>query len=74
MTTDRIRKIDAHGTITTVSTAPHFGSVFDAPAYGSLSVDPQGNLYYYDTANNFIRKIDQNGTDTVVVKGCNGCG
>jgi sugar lactone lactonase YvrE len=67
--TDRIRKIAADGTITTVSSASHPGNPYDATAYGRLNVDSQGSLYY-GYVGNVIRKIDQAGTDTVAFKGC----
>jgi len=69
---DRIRKIDAHGTITTVTSVAHPGNPYADQNYGFLSVDSQGSLYY-GTVGNVIRKIDQAGADTPVVKGCTGC-
>jgi sugar lactone lactonase YvrE len=72
--TDRIRKIDAGGTITTVASAAHPGNPYEGDNYAGLNVDSQGNLYYRDAGNAF-HKIDQDGNDTVLVEGCaGGCG
>jgi sugar lactone lactonase YvrE len=70
--TDRIRKINADGTITTLTSVTHPGNPFLGWSYTSLKVDSTGSLYFGYTGN-VIRKIDQDGTVTVVVKGCNDC-
>ena len=70
----RIRKVDASGTITTVAGngtlgysgdgGPATSAELDQP-YG-VAVDSAGNLYIADTFNQRIRKVDASGTITTV--------
>ncbi|MDP9442396.1 MAG: right-handed parallel beta-helix repeat-containing protein [Actinomycetota bacterium] len=71
---DRVRKVDASGTITTVAGTGGDGYSGDGgPAtaaelsspYG-VAVDSAGNLYIADTINHRIRKVDASGTITTV--------
>ena len=71
----RIRKIDATGTITTIAGTGEYGFGGDGgPAaeaqlsfpYG-VAVDGAGNLYIADTDNQRIRKVDSTGTITTIV-------
>ena len=71
---DRIRKVDATGTITTVAGTGESGFGGDGgpatqaqlqPPYG-VAVDGAGNLYIVDRSNNRIRKVDPAGTITTV--------
>ncbi|MCY4587285.1 MAG: NHL repeat-containing protein [Bryobacterales bacterium] len=71
---NRIRKVDAGGTITTVAGTGRRGFNGDGdPAtaaqlngpYGVV-LDGSGNLYIADTRNNRIRKVDAEGTITTV--------
>ena len=71
---NRIRKIDASGTISTLAGTGNWGSEGDGgPAvqaefsavYG-IAVDSGGNVYVSDTWNDRIRKIDASGTITTV--------
>lgn len=75
----RIRKVDIHGTITTVAGSgpiwPDEGgfSGDGGPAVAArlsypnrVEVDGQGNLFISDAGNNRIRRVDRNGTLTTV--------
>jgi sugar lactone lactonase YvrE len=71
---NRIRKVDTHGIITTVAGngdgnffgdgGPATNASLSMP--GFVTVDPAGNLYIADSANNRIRKVDTNGIITSV--------
>ncbi len=69
---NRIRKVDAGGTITTAAGTGTAGfSGDDGPATAAqlngpagMAVDGSGNLYIADTRNNRIRKVDAGGTIT----------
>lgn len=70
----RIRRIDRRGMITTVAgtgEAPYYGYGNPAPQ-GSLNnpqgiaVDPAGNILIADTYNRVVRRLDRNGTLTVI--------
>ena len=69
---NRIRKVDASGTITTAAgTGPHGFSGDGGPATSAqlfephgVALDGAGNLYIADTGNNRIRKVDASGTIT----------
>ena len=71
---DRIRKVDAAGTITTIVGTGEKGFKGDggpAPqarlrAPRGVAVDGAGNLYVADTGNNRIRKVDSTGTISTV--------
>jgi uncharacterized protein (TIGR03437 family) len=66
---NRVRKVDAGGTITTVAGtgAPGFSGDGGPAASASISspsavaVDTSGNLYIADAGNNRVRKVDTNG-------------
>ncbi len=68
----RIRKVDAGGTITTVAGTGTQGSSGDGGAATAaqlnnpigVGLDGSGNLYIADTRNNRIRKVDAGGTIT----------
>ena len=68
----RIRKVDAGGTITTVAGTGTQGSSGDGGAATAaqlnnpigVALDGSGNLYLADTRNNRIRKVDAGGTIT----------
>ena len=71
---NRVRKVDSTGTITTVAGTGEFGfSGDDSPAtqaeinspYG-VAADGAGNLYIADSGNDRIRKVDSTGTITTV--------
>lgn len=82
----RIRKIDPNGTITTVAGTGQRGFSPDGTLaisaaiaeVGGLDIDPDGNLYFSDTSNHMVRKIDKNGTIQTVagtgVRGLSGDG
>lgn len=67
---NRIRKIDASGTITTIAGSPVYGFSGDGgPSTASqlyypmgIGIDDTGNLYICDVNNNRIRKINTAGT------------
>lgn len=71
---NRIRKVDASGTITTVAGNGNSGyggdggaatsAVLSAPS--GVAVDSAGNLYIADSANNRIRKVDTSGVISTV--------
>jgi DNA-binding beta-propeller fold protein YncE len=71
---ERVRRVDATGTITTVAGTgetgysgdggPAIAARFDAPR--SLAMDGAGNLYVADDNNHRIRRIDPSGTITTV--------
>jgi uncharacterized protein (TIGR03437 family) len=71
---NRIRKVDATGKITTVAGNGASGSAGDGgPATGAqlncpvgVAVDPAGDLYIADTGNHRIRKVDNKGTITTL--------
>ena len=71
---DRVRKVDASGTITTVAGTGEADYGGDGgPATEALLNDPRGvavdalgNVYIADTWNNRVRKIDTSGTITTV--------
>lgn len=58
---NRIRRVDAGGTITTVAATV---GILSNPS--GVAVDAAGNLYIADTANNRIRRVDAMGTITTV--------
>jgi len=71
-----VRKVDAHGKITTVAGTtgsadlfsgdggPATAATFNAPL--SVAVDPSGNLYIADSGNNRIRRVDKKGIITTI--------
>ena len=71
---DRIRKVDATGTITTIAGTGERGYSGDGgPATEAqlnrsrgLAVDGAGNVYIGDTSNHRIRKVDAMGTITTI--------
>lgn len=70
---NRVRKVDAGGTITTVAGGAQGYSGDGGPAAraklsvpGSLAIDPQGNLFIGDLANHAVRKVSPSGTITTV--------
>ncbi len=70
-TSNRIRKIDARGGVSTVAGgAEGFGdgangaASFDTPS--GLALDASGNLYVADTSNNRIRRVSPEGVVTTV--------
>jgi sugar lactone lactonase YvrE len=71
---DRVRKVSASGTITTVAGTGTPGFSGDGgPATGAglvypsgVAVDAAGNLYIADTYNNRVRKVSASGTITTV--------
>ncbi len=71
---NRIRRVDAAGTITTVAGdrrrgyGGDGGPAVEAQLWGprSVAVDGLGNLYIADSANNRIRRVDAAGTITTV--------
>ena len=71
---DRIRKVTPDGKITTFAGNGNLGSAGDrGPAVRAelyvpigLAVDPHGNLYIADSANNRVRKVDFAGTISTV--------
>ncbi|MBZ5630101.1 MAG: hypothetical protein LAO06_14675, partial [Acidobacteriia bacterium] len=78
---NRIRKVDASGTITTVAGTGTAGYSGDGgPATSAelnnpwgVAVDSAGNLYIADLSNQRIRKVDTSGTITTVAGGGSGC-
>ncbi|MET7391854.1 NHL repeat-containing protein, partial [Streptomyces sp. NPDC005534] len=82
----RVRKVDAHGTITTVAGTGGEGLNGDGqPATAAellsprgVAVDVHGNLYIADTHGHRVRKVDAEGTITTVAgtggEGLNGDG
>jgi sugar lactone lactonase YvrE/ribosomal protein L27 len=70
-----IRKVDTNGIITTVAGngasayqgdgGPATNASLDRPQ--GVAIDPVGNIYIADTANNRIRKVDTSGIITTVV-------
>ena len=72
---NRIRKVDATGTITTVAGSGEWGFGGDSgPAVQAqlrgptgVAVDGAGNLYIADRGNHRIRKVDSAGTITTIV-------
>jgi hypothetical protein len=75
---DRIRKISADGSVSTVAGAGVAGykdgdpgsAMFDTPC--GVAVDPGGNLFITDTANNAIRKVSASGEVSTVAGGSRG--
>jgi len=74
LSSHRIRKVDLAGVVTTVvgSGAPGFGGD-GGPATAAqilspkgIAVDGAGNLYFADTGNDRVRKVDANGVITTV--------
>ena len=71
---NRIRKVDTKGVITTVAGTVSPGSFGDGGQATNaklkvpqgIALDAAGNLYFADSANNVIRKIDTGGTITTV--------
>ena len=71
---NRIRKVDATGTITTVAGTGEFGFGGDEGLATTarlafprgVAVDGAGNLYIADTSNQRIRKVDSTGTITTI--------
>jgi sugar lactone lactonase YvrE len=74
---NRIRKIDKAGLITTIAGTGENGysgdgglatkAALNGPA--SIIFDPQGNLYFVDSVNSRVRKIDKSGIITTVAGG-----
>jgi len=72
--TDRIRKVDTNGIITTVAGCSYTGYSGDGgPAIQAwlnnptgIAVDAWGNLYIADQGNNVVRKVDTSGIITTV--------
>ncbi len=70
----RIRKVDTNGIITTIAGNGVAGFSGDNGAATNASlnepfglrIDPAGNLYFADSANNRVRKVDTNGVITTV--------
>ena len=62
--TNRIRKVDTSGTITTVA-----GTSAQLSLPSSVALDGAGNLYIADSGNDRILKVDTNGTITTVAGG-----
>jgi sugar lactone lactonase YvrE len=75
---NRIRKIDENGIITTIAGTDDIGYSGDGgPATAAMldhpidiDVAPDGTLYFSDTGNNCIRKIDPGGTIWTVAGRC----
>ena len=73
---DRIRKIDINGVITTIAGTGDSGYDGDGgPAVlaalrfpSSLTIDRVGNIYFTDTGNRVIRKINPDGTISTAIK------
>ncbi len=71
---DRIRKMDASGTITTFAGNGDVGYSGDGGPATSASLnlpsrvafDPNGNMYFADWGNQVVRKVDTSGTITTV--------
>ena len=71
---NRIRKVDATGTITTIAGTGEYGFSGDGgPAVQAalsypegVAVDGAGNVYVTDSGNNRIRKVDATGTITTI--------
>ena len=71
---NRIRKVDTAGVITTLAGTASAGSFGDGGQATNaklnfpqgIALDAAGNLYFADSANNVIRKIDTGGTITTV--------
>ena len=71
---NRIRRVDASGTITTIAGTGEFGYSGDGgPAFAAqvgqpeaVAFDSAGNLYIADTFNHRIRRVDHMGTITTV--------
>jgi sugar lactone lactonase YvrE len=69
----RIRKVDTSGNISTIAGIGTTGDVGDGKAAssaqigsaGGIAVDSSGSLFFSDTANHVIRKIDSKGTITL---------
>ena len=69
---DRIRKIDSHGTISTVAGTGEEGRSGDGgPATEArlnrphgVAIDGSGNIYIADTENHLVRRVDGSGTIT----------
>lgn len=71
---DRVRKVSANGTITTVAGTGVPGESGDGgpatqaevEADGGLALDRRGNLYLADASTNRVRKVSPNGTITTI--------
>ena len=71
---NRVRKLSAAGTITTIAGTGTGGSLGDGgPAVGAqlkgpsgIAVDDEGNVYVADTGNHRVRKIDTTGVITTL--------
>jgi sugar lactone lactonase YvrE len=74
---NRIRKIDAAGMITTVAGSGEGGNTGDGRLATAarlfkpttIAFDAQGNLYFADSGNNAVRKVDKAGIITTVAGG-----
>ncbi|MET7391807.1 NHL repeat-containing protein, partial [Streptomyces sp. NPDC005444] len=74
MENERVRKVDAHGTITTVAGTGHGGFNGDNRSATTahlasprgVAVDVHGTLYIADTENHRVRKVDAQGIITTV--------
>ncbi len=69
-----VRKIDSHGSVTTLLAAQTGSFVASGPTAGvrypyGVAVDSAGNLYIADSGNNAIRKIDTMGNITTLIGG-----
>jgi hypothetical protein len=80
---NRVRRIDAHGTISTVAGTGAVGFVGDGgPAIAAtldnpagMAMDAAGNLYIADSNNNRIRRVDPKGRITTIAgTGASGSG
>ncbi len=78
----RIRKVDTHGTITTIAGDGNGAFLGDGgPAVSAeinlpndIALDTAGNLYIADSGNNRVRKIDTKGIITTVAGGLQNAG
>lgn len=69
---DRIRKIDSHGTISTVAGTGEEGRSGDGGSATEarlnrphgVAIDDSGNIYIADTENHLVRRVDASGTIT----------
>src|SRR6185436_7534256 len=79
---NRIRKVDANGTITTVAGTGSFGFTGDSGAatsaafnrpYG-VAFDKAGNMYIADTHNDVVRKVAGSTVTTIAGRSIQGLG
>lgn len=75
---NRLRKVDASGIVTTIAGTGEAGFSGDGGPAASAQINgpvdvesaPDGSIYFTDTYNNCVRKIDPAGTITTVVGVC----